>query len=31
VFGFVTRAITAGGDAAGAVPEIEVAFAQKKQ
>jgi hypothetical protein len=31
VYGYVTRAISPGADAAGTVPEIEVAFAQKKQ
>ncbi|HMJ56771.1 MAG TPA: hypothetical protein VK540_32100 [Polyangiaceae bacterium] len=31
VYGYVTRAISPGGDASGTVPEVEVAFAQKKQ
>jgi hypothetical protein len=31
VYGYVTRAISPGGDAAGTVPEVEVAFAQKRQ
>jgi hypothetical protein len=31
VYGYVTRAISPGGDATGTVPEVEVAFAQKKQ
>jgi hypothetical protein len=31
VYGYVTRAISPGADAAGTVPEIEVAFSQKKQ
>jgi hypothetical protein len=31
VYGYVTRAISPGGDGSGTVPEVEVAFAQKKQ
>jgi hypothetical protein len=31
VYGYVTRAISPGADAAGMVPEVEVAFSQKKQ
>ena len=31
VYGYVTRAISPGADAAGTVPEVEVAFSQKKQ
>ena len=31
IYGYVTRAISPGGDAAGTVPEVEVAFAQKRQ
>jgi hypothetical protein len=31
VYGYVTRAISPGGDASGTVPEVEVAFTQKKQ
>jgi hypothetical protein len=31
VYGYVTRAISPGGDATGTVPEVEVAFAQKRQ
>jgi hypothetical protein len=31
VYGYVTRAISAGGDQGGSVPEVEVAFTQKKQ
>jgi hypothetical protein len=31
VYGYVTRAISSSGDASGTVPEVEVAFAQKRQ
>jgi len=31
VYGYVTRAISSAGDATGTVPEVEVAFAQKRQ